>query len=58
MSVEEFVVEVDDELYNQAAKVCEQYGITVEDAVELFIKECALSKQIPVDMNSLSDEKI
>ena len=58
MSIEEFVVEVDDELYNQAAKVCEQYGITVEDAVELFIKECALSKQIPVDKNSLSDEKV
>lgn len=57
MSIEEFVVEVDDELYNQAAKVCEQYGITVEDAVELFIKEFALSKQIPVDQNSISDEK-
>ena len=57
MPIEEFIIEVDDELYNKANLVCKQYGLTVEDAVTLFIKECAGSKQVPVDLKNI-DGKI
>lgn len=41
--------EVDSELLAKAKEIFERYGLTVEDACELFLKETARCGRIPFD---------
>lgn len=54
MSLETVTLEVDKELYEEAKKIIEKDGYTVEEAVVMFFKACVACGGFPF---SLSDEQ-
>ena len=48
-------IELDSELLVQAEEVCSEMGITVEDAVVMFLQETRLQGRLPVEVPKDTD---
>lgn len=49
--------EIDQEVYDQASKVCEKLGTTIEIMTESFIKFCVIPENLPLLKAFLGKEK-
>ncbi len=47
MAMETITIEIDTDLYNQVKEIFSRYGLTVEEAIVLFIKETVKRGTIP-----------
>jgi DNA-damage-inducible protein J len=49
-------VRVEDNFYNEAKEVFQQFGLSFGDAVNIFLAKVAMEKGIPFDLTLPSDE--
>ncbi len=47
--METFTVEIDSDVLAQAEKVCADIGITLQDAVNMFLRETVIQQRWPMD---------
>lgn len=48
--METLTVEIDSDVLAQAEKVCTDIGITLQDAVNMFLRETVIQPRWPMDM--------
>ena len=55
--LEEWVIEVDQDIYDEVSKICAANGTTIEKVTEDFIRYCADPANLPVVERLIDDHK-
>lgn len=55
--LEEWVIEVDQDVYDEMSKICAANGTTIEKVTESFIRFCADPANLPVVERLIDDYK-
>lgn len=53
----QWTIEIDQDVYDKAVKVCKQLGTTIEIMAESFIKFCVIPENLPLLEAFISKEK-
>lgn len=54
----QWTIEIDQDVYDEAAKVCKQLGTTIEIMAESFIKFCVIPENLPLLEAFVNMEKV
>ena len=55
--LEEWVIEIDQDVYDDVVKVCSEMGTTIEKVTEDFIRFCADPQNLPVVERMIATHK-